>query len=185
MAQSFRSRPTPGAAVLCAGLATALAGCARPGPAAPTVMALPAPGESFEVFQQHDAACRQYASAQTGGQTPGQQAARSGIGGAVVGTGVGAAAGALIGTASGHAGTGAAIGAGSGLLAGTLLGSARGRGSAAATQNSYNMSYSQCMIAKGEQIPPPAPPAVVYAAPYPTPAYIPAPVYSVPPPPPP
>lgn len=168
-------------------LGLALSGCAQPGPATPSVLAVPARGENFALFQQHETTCRQYAAAQTGGQTPGQAAAKSGLGGAVLGTGLGAAAGALLGSASGHAGTGAAIGAGSGLLAGSLLGSKHGQEAAASTQNRYDMSYEQCMIASGEQIVPPSP-RVVYAASPPIyvarPVYVPAPVYVMPPPPP-
>jgi len=148
-------------------------------------MALPKQGESFEVFQQHDITCRQYATLQSGDKSPQQAAARNAVGGAAVGAGVGAAAGALIGSASGHAGNGAAIGAGSGLLAGTLLGSASGRNAAASVQQQYNMAYTQCMVANGDRVSPstprrtrmvyrPAPPPVIYA---------PAPVYVAPPPP--
>ena len=151
----------------------ALAGCVPPGPPSPTVLALPAPGENFALFQQHDETCRQYAAAQVGGQSPGQAAAKSGIAGAAVGTGLGAAVGALLGSVSGHAGAGAAIGAGSGLLAGGLVGSANGQESAASVQSHYDMAYTQCMVANGEKIAP-STPAVVYAAP--TPVYVPAPV---------
>lgn len=149
-------------------------------PAGPTVMALPAKGESFALFQQHDATCRQYASDQTGGKSPGQAAANNGIAHALIGTGIGAAAGALIGSATGHAGSGAAIGAGTGLLAGTLTGAAAGRNAGASVQNRYNIAYAQCMAANGERIAQPTAPrpaAVVYAAP--PVVYVPAPVYGV------
>ena len=169
-----------GSAAACmALLGLALAACAHPGPTAPTVMALPAQGESFPLFGQHDTTCRQYAAAQTGGQTPGQAQARSGFGGALLGTGLGAAAGALLGSASGHAGTGAAIGAGSGLLAGGIIGSAHGREAAGSVQDRYNISYAQCMIANGERIEQPALPAF-YAVPPPA-IYVPPPVYMPPP----
>jgi hypothetical protein len=171
----------PGGIVLWAMLCLAVAGCTPRAPAGPTVMALPAKGEGFALFEQHDATCRQYAVAQTGGASPGRTAASSGVGGAVVGTGVGAAAGALLGSASGHAGAGAAIGAGSGLLAGGLLGSARGRRSAASIQSHYNMSYTQCMVANGESIAPPVPPPTVYVAPYPSAVYVPPAIYVPPP----
>lgn len=152
------------------------------GPPAPTAMALPAKGESFDLFQQHDSTCHAYAAGQTGGQTPGQSAATSGIAGAVLGTGLGAGAGALLGSASGHAGRGAAMGAGTGLLAGSLLGGASGRRAAVATQDRYNIAYTQCMVANGEQIVPPAPPPVPVAyAPPPPVVYVPAPVYATPP----
>jgi len=161
----------------------ALMGCAAPRPIGPTVMALPPKGENFATFQQHDSSCQQYAASQIGGQSPGQAAERRGIAGAALGTGIGAAAGALLGSASGHAGGGAAIGAGTGLLAGTLLGSAHGRGAAASLQERYNVSYTQCMVANGEHIAPPAVPRpVAYVVPPPPPVvYVPAPVYPPPP----
>lgn len=165
-------------------LGATLMGCAAPAPAGPTVMALPPKGESFAVFQQHDDACRQYATAQTGGRSPSQAAAKDSVGGAAAGAGLGAAAGALLGSASGHAGGGAAIGAGTGLLAGTLLGSAHGRNAAASLQEHYNISYTQCMVANGENIAPRVPPRpVAYVVPPPPVVYVPAP-YPPPPPPP-
>jgi hypothetical protein len=167
--------------LLSAAVGLALAGCATPRPAAPTVLALPAPGESFAVFQDHDGTCRQYAAAQIGGRSPQQQGAQSAVAGAAVGTGIGAAAGALLGSASGHAGNGAAVGAGTGLLAGSVLGSASGRSAAASAQNSYNMFYTQCMVSNGEHVEQPAPPpAVVYRAPPPRVIYVPPPAYVVP-----
>ena len=172
------------AAVCLATIGLTLTACA-PRPTSPSVMALPARGESFAVFEQHETTCRQYATAQTGGQTPGQTAAMSGMGGAVLGSGLGAASGALLGSVSGHAGAGAAIGAGSGLLAGTLMGAMHGQQAAATTQRQYDMSYAQCMIANGEQIMGPTAP-VVYAAPAPAfyaarPVYVVRPVYVPPP----
>jgi hypothetical protein len=173
------------AVLVLAAVGLGLSGCATTRkPAGPTVLALPAAGESFAVFQQHDATCRQYAAIQTGGQTPGQAAARDQVGGAVAGAGVGAAAGALIGSASGRAGNGAAIAAGSGLLAGSLLGAGRGRAAAASLQNSYNMSYTQCMVANGERVEQPAPRAVAYRSAPPPVIYVPQPTYLVPAPPP-
>jgi OmpA family protein len=175
-----RSR-IPGMLSALAGLT--LAGCAAREPAGPTVMALPAKGENFALFQQHDATCRQYASGQTGGRSPGQAAAQSAIAHAAIGTGIGAAAGALVGSASGHAGGGAAIGAGTGLLAGSLLGAASGRRATASTQNHYNIAYTQCMAANGENVAQPAPFAPVVYAPPPSVVYLPAQVYAVAPPP--
>jgi Glycine-zipper domain len=169
---------------LAAIIGLALAGCATQRPPAPTVLALPAAGESFALFQQHETTCRQYALAQTGGQSPGQAGAQNGLASAALGTGIGAAAGALLGSASGHAGNGAAIGAGTGLLAGSMVGSASGRSAATSAQNSYNLSYTQCMVANGERVePPPSAPAVVYRAPPPPVIYMAPPAYLVPVPP--
>ncbi len=182
---SFLPEHRLGAAAIAIGFT--LSGCATPRPTGPTVMALPAQGEGFEVFQQHDITCRSYAAEQSGGKAPEQAAARNAVGGAVVGAGVGAAAGALIGSASGHAGNGAAIGAGSGLLAGTLLGSRSGRKAATSIQHQYNMAYTQCMVANGDRISQPAlRTRMVYrpaAPPAPAVIYAPAPVYVAPPPP--
>src|SRR3569833_96048 len=165
---------------------TALIGCSASGPMSPTVMALPAKGENFDLFQQHEATCRQYATTQTGGQSAGQQADRNTVASAVVGTGVGAAAGALFGSVTGHAGNGAAIGAGTGLLAGSLTGASRGRQAAASLQEQYNISYTQCMTAKGEDVQPPTPRRTVYIPPPPPRiVYAPVAVYGPPPPPPP
>jgi hypothetical protein len=152
----------------------ALTGCAYPAPNGPTVMALPAHGEDFALFEQHDTTCRQYASSQTGGRSAGQAGVARGIAGAAAGTGIGAASGALIGSASGAAGAGAAIGAGAGLLAGTLLGAAHGHATAAAVQSRYNMAYTQCMVGNGETV-------TASPGPYPGPAYVayrPVPVYA-------
>lgn len=171
-------RLTPGAAV--AAIMASLSGCAAPHPMAPTVMALPAEGEDFALFQQHDITCRQYGAAQVGGTTPSAAAGHTALTDAAVGTGLGAAAGAAIGSASGHAGTGAAIGAGAGLLGGGLVGAASGRKAADSVQRSYDMFYSQCMIANGDRIPEPKPTTtVVYQA---VPAYAPRVVYAPPPP---
>lgn len=169
-----------------------LAGCvaAPPRQISPTVLALPAAGEPFAVFQQHDELCRSFASDRTGATSPGQGPARRAAAGAVVGAGVGAAAGALIGSASGHAGGGAAIGAGTGLLTGLISGSARRRGRAVALQHSYDMAYTQCMVGNGERVEQADPARVVYAVPartvvVPTASYPPPPPPYLPPPPPP
>lgn len=158
-----------------------LAGCATaPRQTSPTVLALPASGESFVIFQQHDQLCRQYAAARVSAP-PGLVAANRAAAGAAVGAGVGAAAGALIGSASGHAGGGAALGAGTGLLAGLLGGSVHGRARAVAVQRSYDMAYTQCMVGNGERVEEPARARVVYAVP----AGVVTPAVSYPPPPPP
>lgn len=131
----------------------ALGACAVTPPPGPTVMALPAKGKNFAEFQQDDVTCRQYASARTGGTTPGQAANDSAATSAVVGTVLGAAAGAAIGAAAGNLAAGAAIGAGSGLFLGGTTGLGAAGYSAAAVQQQYDMSYIQCMSAKGESVP--------------------------------
>ena len=93
------------------------------------------------------------AQAAIGGQSPGVAANEAALGGAVLGTGLGAATGALIGAAAGNRpGTGAAIGAGSGLLLGTAVGSGNARQAGGAIQSRYDVVYTQCMAAKGNDV---------------------------------
>ena len=160
---------------LVTGALFALAACATAPPAGPTIIVMPKPGEPFLIFQQHDASCRFYASSMTSPPS-GHGGASGTVGGALLGTGVGAAAGALIGSASGHAGGGAAIGAGSGLFLGGLIGHGRDAQPEAGLQGRYDMSYSQCMAANGELLPPQPPiyrptSVVVYSA-YPPPVVL-------------
>ncbi len=117
-------------------------------PSGPSVMTLPGSGKSFDQFRFDDHACRQYAYQQVGGTTAQQATQSSGVQSAAVGTGLGAASGALIG-----GGEGAAIGAGVGLLAGGLAGSDASRTSGYASQHRYDISYIQCMYAKGHRVP--------------------------------
>jgi hypothetical protein len=141
-------------------------------------MVMPGQGKSFEAFQADDAACRQFASQQTG-IAPQDAANQSLISSAAVGTVLGAAAGAAIGAAAGNPAMGAAIGAGSGAVLGTGAGVGAAQYSAGSVQRRYDVGYVQCMSAKGESTPqmPPvqavAAPAPAYAA-YPAyPAYYP------------
>ena len=117
-------------------------------PSGPSVMSLPGSGKSFEQFRHDDYDCRRYAYEQIGGLTPRQSAQSSGMQSAAVGAGLGAAAGAAI-----AGGGGAAIGAGTGLLAGGLAGSGTASTSAYVNQHRYDMSYIQCMYAKGHRVP--------------------------------
>lgn len=144
--RSFRS------AVL--GLAVLAAGCASQ-PTGPTVRVLPAPNKPFQVFQEEDAYCRQYASSQVAGDADkanNDQLLDTGIG-ALLGAGVGAAVG---------GGRGAAVGAGVGAVGGTAVGADQGQRKQWSAQKRYDYAYEQCMYAKGNQIPgayyAPAPP---------------------------
>ena len=65
----------------------------------------------------------------------------------------GAAAGAALGAAAGNPAIGAAAGAGVGLLGGTAVGASRGDAYGGSVQRRYDMSYTQCMYAKGNQVP--------------------------------
>ena len=63
-------------------------------PMGPRVAVMPGANKPFEVFQQDEATCRQYASYQVGGQA--QQANNQAVGGAVLGTLLGAGLGAAV-----------------------------------------------------------------------------------------
>src|SRR6266581_2670082 len=153
-------------------------------PTGPSVMVLPGDGKNFELFQADDAVCRQWAAQRTGTTTQ-RASTQSTVSGAAIGTAIGAAAG--------NPGIGAAVGAGGGLLGGTAVGASNAAGANQSVQHRYDMTYMQCMYAKGNQIPlargsqpaytrqpvppPPPPPSA--------PASIPPPPAGTPPPPPP
>ena len=152
------------------------------------VMVLPPPGKPFEQFQADDAVCRQWAQLQIG-MSPQEVANQNTVTGAAVGTAVGAGLGAAIGAASGRAGAGAAIGAASGLAVGASSGASAGQVYGWEAQHRYDISYQQCMYAKGNVIPgnrrirrimpPPPPPDYEYEEPESSEPYL------APPPPPP
>ena len=129
--------------LLLGGCATVLKG--------PSVMALPGPGKSFDQFQADDAICRQWAAHKIG-LSPQEKVTQNTATGAAVGTAIGAGLGAAIGAASGNAGVGAAIGAGSGLLVGTSSGANAGQYYGREAQRRYEIAYTQCMYAKGNEI---------------------------------
>ena len=131
-----------------------IAGCATI-PTGPSVMVLPGQGRTFDQFQYDDAMCRGFSSQQIGGTTRHQAATDSTVTGAAVGTALGAATGAAIGAAAGDPGIGAAVGAGAGLLTGTAAGSQYGAYSEYELQRRYDIAYTQCMYAKGHQVPMP------------------------------
>ncbi len=125
-------------------IAVFLAGCAS-APIGPRVAVMPAPGKPYEVFVAEDQLCRHYA-AQSIGAEPGDYAAKSFVGSAVVGTAIGAAAGAMSG---GHEGSGAATG----LVIGSMAGAGQGAYAGQDAQMRYDLTYEQCMYAKGNQVP--------------------------------
>ncbi len=120
-------------------------------PTAPSVAALPGSRTGFEQFQVDDDACRNFAYAAVGGA--GQVAMNNAAANAAVGTALGAAAGAIIGSATGQAGAGAAIGAGTGLLFGSVAGADYAGYSSYELQRRYDVSYGQCMYARGNRVP--------------------------------
>ncbi len=170
--------------LLALGGALALAACAAPPPTTPTVLSTPPEGKELAKFQNEDMNCRQYAMNQGAGTA--QQGTNASVGSAAVGTVVGAAAGALLGAAGGNAGGGAAVGAGLGLLTGSAVGANQARDAGYSAQQIFDMAYSQCMTASGNQIQGPVAPAYgraaypYYGAPYPYyPGYYPAPAVVV------
>ena len=134
------------------GIATliALTGCATP-PAGPTVGVMPAPNKSFNDFAADQAVCKQWADSQVAGQA--QAANNQALGGAAVGTLLGAGLGAAIGAAAGSPGIGAAVGAASGATLGTAAGANSSAYANMPIQQQYDVAYSQCMYAKGNQVP--------------------------------
>jgi len=167
------SSPIKLLAVACAALASA---CATE-PVGPTVQVYPAQNKPFEVFQNDQATCKQYASQQIAGQV--DKANENGLGAAVIGTALGAGLGAAVG-----GGRGAGIGAAGGALVGSDVGAGSSSSAQYQIQHQYNLAYAQCMYAKGDQVigyRPYSPP--VYAAP--PPGYPPPPPGYPPPPPPP
>lgn len=164
--------------VFAVSMAVLLSGCVT-APTGPNVMALPGAGKSYEQFQNDEATCQRAAQDRIGPYAP-QAAADNAVGTAAAGTVIGAAAGALIGAATGRAGAGAAIGGGVGLLAGSSVAGDSASRSSYGMQREYNNVYTQCMYAKGNQVPV----SGGYAnsrRQYAPPQYAPAPQYSVPP----
>ena len=136
------------------GLAVLAAGCASQ-PTGPTVRVLPAPNKPFQVFQEEDGYCRNYASSQVAGDA--DKANNDTLLDAGIGTLLGAGLGAAVG-----GGRGAAVGAGMGAVGGTAVGAGNGDRKQWSAQKRYDYAYEQCMYSKGNQIPgtyyAPAPP---------------------------
>ena len=150
----------------------ALAGCASPGPAVPSIAAMPGRGKSYQAFRADDAYCQAQGRQAIDYQSPGAAANQAAVGSAAVGTALGALAGAAIGSAAGHVGTGAAVGAGTGLVAGSVVGAGNANAAGGSLQDRYDTVYAQCMTAKGNVLPGPyAAPGPVYGPPPPPPPY--------------
>jgi hypothetical protein len=120
-------------------------------PMAPMIAVVPGPNKTFDAFGADQAACQQYAAAQT---APSVSAANSqAFGAGLFTTALGAAIGGAVG--GGHAaGIGAASGAGLGALgaAGTSGYAQQG------VQQQYDIVYGQCMAAHGNSVPAFSPP---------------------------
>lgn len=124
-----------------------LSGCTTV-PTGPYVAVYPGSDKSFDEFRADDMNCRQYASDQIGGPNAAQAGNNDAVNSGVVGTLIGAVAGAAIGGRDG-----AAVGAGSGLLIGSMAGAGASDSSSYGMQRRYDISYQQCMYAKGNSVP--------------------------------
>jgi hypothetical protein len=154
------------AAVAGIGLTLGLAACV-PAKMGPTVQVMPGTGKSFAEFQADQAACEAYADGQVAGAR--KQANQQAVGTALVGSALGAG----LGAAAGNAGAGAAAGA----AVGTGIAASNAQNATLTIQQQYDNAYSQCMYAKGEQVPgfaPPAPPPPPEPPAPPKPKYDPA-----------
>ena len=127
-------------------LAALLLGACTTVPTGPSVAVMPGSGKSFEQFNADDAVCRQFAYNQNSGAA--QAANDKAVESAIVGTAIGAAAGAAIG---GHQGAG--VGAGTGLVVGSAAGANTSQYGSYSAQRRYDISYEQCMYAKGNSVP--------------------------------
>jgi hypothetical protein len=146
-----------------------MAGCVYV-PPGPNVTVMPGRGKSFEAFQYDDDGCRAFAASRV--HPDARRANDSAVSGAAVGTVVGAATGAAIGAAAGDPAMGAAVGAGIGLLGGTAIAADESNYGRWSVQRRYDTAYTQCMYAKGNQIPVPRssrPAAAYYNTPPPPP----------------
>ena len=126
-----------------AALSLAFLGACAGVPTAPSVMALPGTGRSYEDFRIDDSQCRQTALQEVGGVTE-----DPGVRDAAIGTVIGALAGAAIGGKDG-----AAVGAGVGLLFGSAAGADAAQNYNYGSQRHYDNVYVQCMYAKGHKVP--------------------------------
>lgn len=116
-----------------------LSACA--GRMAPTVAIMPAPNKPFDVFQHDQTVCQEYANTLLAPLV--QQADGQAIWSALIGTALGAAVG---------GGRGAGIGAASGAIVGTSTGALSSQ-FAGMTLQQFEIAFSHCMYAKGNQVP--------------------------------
>lgn len=132
------------------GVLAILAGCATT-PMGPTVQVMPGPGKSFDAFQADQSSCKGFASDQVRGQADASN--QRAVGAAVLTTVIGAGLGAAVGGSVGNAGAGAAIGAATGAGAGAGIGAGNSSYDQMNIQQQYDNAFSQCMYAKGDQVP--------------------------------
>jgi len=163
--------------------AMALSGCANT-PTHPMVQVVPPANKPFQVFQEDQAYCENYAHSQVAGEA--EDANGKAVGAALLGAALGAGLGAAAG-----GGRGAGIGAAAGGTLGTAVGAGESSKDGRSLQVRYDNAYAACMTSKGNVVQAPVvhhpvtvvqqpvyvappPPTVVYTAPQP--------VYVAPPP---
>lgn len=117
-------------------------------PTGPTVAVMPREGKPFDLFQQEDLFCRNFAANSV--KDTSNAALKEGATSAAVGAALGAVAGAVI-QGGNHANVG--TGAGVGLLGGAAMGAMNSSGKQNQAQAQYNIAYQQCMYSKGNQVP--------------------------------
>ena len=125
--------------------AIALSGCA-PTVMAPMIPVMPGPNKPFDQFTADQQACQGYANSQTAPLAA--QANNQALGGALLTTALGAGLGAAIG-----GGRGAAIGAASGAVVGGSMAAQGSSFAGMSIQQQFDVYYSQCMYARGNQVP--------------------------------
>ena len=128
-------------------LAASLTACVS-APTGPTVAVMPREGKPFDLFQQEDLFCRNFAANSV--KDTSNAALKEGATSAAVGAALGAVAGAVI-QGGNHANVG--TGAGVGLLGGAAMGAMNSSGKQNQAQAQYNIAYQQCMYSKGNQVP--------------------------------
>ena len=134
-------------AVLTLAIISSLAACVS-APTGSTIAIMPREGKPFEVFQQEDQQCREFAANAI--KDTSNAALKEGATSAAIGAAIGAAAGAVIqGGSSQNIGTGAGVG----LLGGAAMGAMNASGKQNQAQAQYNIAYQQCMYSKGNQVP--------------------------------
>ena len=145
-------RPIDRRVVAAVAAAISLAACVAP-PSGPTIAVAPGRNKNFDAFAADQAACQQYAAAQT---APAANAANNrAVGTALITTALGAGLGAAVGGGSwrGNAGRGAGIGAASGAVVGTALGANQSGFAQMSLQQQYDVIYAECMSAHGNSVP--------------------------------
>ena len=134
-------------AILSLVLVASLTACVS-APTGPTVAVMPREGKPFDLFQQEDLFCRNFAANSV--RDTSDAALKEGATSAAIGAALGAVAGAVI-QGGNHANVG--TGAGVGLLGGAAMGAMNSSGKQNQAQAQYNIAYQQCMYSKGNQVP--------------------------------